>query len=151
MLKSLDKLGPGSLKVIQALTGELSSLAEHGHKRLTGKDGAINKYNYIRIIEELASIDCSERTKEDIDKLKKATKDLKWFAQLNSQKVYKNKNVHDKICKHLKLQTIKANETVFSRNDFADKFYLLLQGALICYGPRSETYIKRDRNALKYI
>ena len=149
---SLSELSPNKTKKgFNALANELGSLADFGKKRLEGQVGAVNKYNFVKIFEEITKICCKQRTNEDIDKLIEGTKDLTWFVELNSQKVYKNRNVHYKICKHLKMESYDPHQTVFQKNDAANKFFLVLQGILICYGPRSEVNIKRDKNALKYI
>jgi hypothetical protein len=86
-----------------------------------------------------------DRKTEEIKRLKDATIQVKWFADLDKQKINRERDVHWNLCSKLKYERYKSYATLFRIGDNPTKFYIILQGVIVITGPRGDAATKRDR------
>jgi hypothetical protein len=86
-----------------------------------------------------------DRKTEEIKRLMDATKQVKWFADLDKHKINREREVHWNLCSKLKSERFKSYTTLFQIGDSPTKFYIILQGVVIITGPRGDSVVKRDR------
>ena len=65
-----------------------------------------------------------ERTKTDIESLVKMTCMYSFFRNINSDIINLTYNVHERICRHMRLDFVPKGNAVFHWKDKAQKFYI---------------------------
>ena len=92
-----------------------------------------------------------DRDKWHVQALVKSTSFLSFFAAMEEQPVFKEKEIHKKCCKKLLYSFCQKGSTVIRIATAPDKFFVTLKGSVMIFIPRDPTEISSERKLLSKI
>jgi hypothetical protein len=114
-------------------------LALLGKELEAGTQTQINRWTYLRYIEQLLKIPTADRKPPIISQLIEATSFLPFFADLKKDKINIEFSVHERLCRKLRLERVPSLKVLFHQGDPASKFYIILQGDVLVIGQRMDS------------
>jgi hypothetical protein len=104
-----------------------------------GTQTQINRWTYLRYIEQFLKIPPADRKPAIISQLIEATSYLPYFADLKKDKINIEFSVHERLCRKLRLETVPSLQVLFHQGDPASKFYIILQGDVLLLSQRPDS------------
>jgi hypothetical protein len=126
-------------------------LALLGKELEQGTATQINRWTYLRYIEQFLKIPPPDRKPAQIARLIEATGFVPYFSDLKKDKINIEFSVHERLCRKLQLESVPSLKVLFHQGDPASKFYIILQGDVIVIGQRIDSQVKKERLALKTV